>query len=153
MEQKKDRRICQEHAHLLCSSYKKWINNDLICLNKDDDLAFALYHAPFILVSHGTEQDPILNYGNNAALNLWELKWEDFIRTPSHKTAEPIERVERERFLGNVAKNGYVDDYSGIRISSSGRRFIIHQATVWNLVDDDGIYHGQAATFKNFSYV
>ncbi len=35
------------------------------------------------MVSHGTESDPIFNYGNRKALELWELSWDDFIEMPS----------------------------------------------------------------------
>jgi len=33
----------------------------------------ALFEAPFVLISHGTEEDPILNYGNRLA--LWLCGW------------------------------------------------------------------------------
>ena len=49
--------------------------------------------------------------------------------------------------MESVARQGFVDDYSGVRISGGGRRFMITDATVWNLVDEAGVYHGQAATF------
>ena len=48
---------------------------------------------------------------------------------------------------GPIRRDGYVDDYRGIRISKSGRRFRIEQAIVWNLIDAAGHLHGQAATF------
>jgi hypothetical protein len=34
-----------------------------------------------------------------------------------------------------------------MRIAKSGRRFMITDTTVWNLVDESGIYDGQAAVF------
>jgi len=40
-----------------------------------------------------------------------------------------------------------IDDYAGVRISKHGRRFMIEQATVWNLIDGHGKYCGQAAMF------
>jgi hypothetical protein len=46
-----------------------------------------------------------------------------------------------------------VDNYSGIRISASGRRFRIENATVWNLADAGGRIHGQAATFHHWTYL
>jgi len=46
---------------------------------------------------------------------------------------------------------GPVDDYSGIRISQSGRRFRIEQAIVWNLIDAAGHLCGQAATFDTWT--
>jgi len=32
-----------------------------------------MFEAPFVLISHGTEDDPILNYGNRVALWLWQM--------------------------------------------------------------------------------
>jgi hypothetical protein len=37
------------------------------------DVAQFLFEAPFVVVSHGIEANPILNYGNKKALTLWEL--------------------------------------------------------------------------------
>jgi hypothetical protein len=33
---------------------------------------------------------------------------------------------------------GFIDDYAGVRIARTGRRFLIQRATVWNLTDDQG---------------
>ena len=50
--------------------------------------AERLFAAPFVVVAHGPEPDPILNYANRAGLQLWEMPADDFIRTPSRLTAE-----------------------------------------------------------------
>jgi hypothetical protein len=105
------------------------------------------------LVSRGTEPDPVLNYGNEAALKLWEMSWDELTRTPSRLTAEVPERDERARLLAAVTSNGFIDDYSGIRISKSGRRFRIARATVWNLITERGEACGQAATFDQWEFV
>jgi len=42
-----------------------------------------MFLAPYVVVSHGTQDDPILNYGNRVALNLWDLPFENFTKTPS----------------------------------------------------------------------
>lgn len=98
-------------------------------------------------MSHGTEPDPVLNYGNRRALGLWETDWIDFTNTRSRLTAEPVHRDERARLLERTARDGFVDDYAGVRISKRGRRFRIEQAVVWNLVDAVGRRLGQAAAF------
>jgi hypothetical protein len=97
--------------------------------------------------------DPILNYGNAAALALWEMPWEEFTGTPSRLTAEAPNRAERARLLSAVAADGFIDDYSGVRISKTSRRFRIAQATVWNLVTDSGEPCGQAATFSQWEFL
>jgi hypothetical protein len=74
-------------------------------------------------------------------------------RTPSRLTAEAPNREERARLLEVVTKRGFIDDYSGVRISKSGRRFKISRATVWNLVSENGEPHGQAATFSDWKFI
>ena len=109
--------------------------------------------APFVIVSHGLEEDPILNYGNRCALALFAMSRDEFTRTPSRYTAEAPNREERERLLKNVTAKGYIDDYSGVRVSSEGKRFRITQAIVWNVSDDEGKKIGQAATFSNWVHL
>lgn len=113
----------------------------------------ALFRAPFALLSHGTESDPVLNYGNRLALELWERDWHAFTSMPSRLTAEPGERAQRAKLIDDVKSQGYSDGYTGIRISASGRRFEIRRATIWNVFDERGIYRGQAAMFAEWSQV
>jgi MEKHLA domain len=112
-----------------------------------------IFHAPFVLVSHGTEADPVLNYGNAAALALWEMSWAELTRTPSRLTAEVPNREERARLLAAVTQRGFIDDYSGVRISKTGRRFRIARATVWNLISETGLPGGQAAMFTHWEFL
>jgi len=49
--------------------------------------------------------------------------------------------------LEKVTQQGYVDGYPGMRIAKSGKRFMITDTTVWNLLDEAGVHHGQAAVF------
>ena len=67
---------------------------------------------------------------------------------PSRWTAEAPNRAERAQLLVEVTARGFIDDYSGMRIAQTGQRFLIEQATVWNLTDNAGRYGGQAATFR-----
>jgi MEKHLA domain len=62
--------------------------------------AEELFAAPFVIVSHDTQADPVLNYGNRAALTLWEMSWEELTRTPSRLTVEPVARCDGLRDLG-----------------------------------------------------
>lgn len=138
-----------EHALLLLDSYRRWTGRSLLEASEAPGSAFdRLFHAPIVVLSHGTEADPVLSFGNLAALELWEMDWATFTRTPSRLTAEPMERSERAKFLQAVSEHGYIDDYTGVRISSTGRKFYIMRATVWNLVDRTGTYRGQAAAFR-----
>lgn len=112
--------------------------------------ARRLFEAPFVVVSAGTDPEQTLNYANATALRLWELDWDTLVKTPSRHTAEPVHRDERAAFLRRVRESGFIDDYSGIRISSRGNRFRIAKATVWNLSDQSGNHLGQAATFSSW---
>ncbi len=115
--------------------------------------AEGLFHAPFVVLSHDTAADPILNYGNLAALNLFAMPWEEFTAMPSRCTAEVPLRAERERLLEGVTAHGYIDDYAGVRIAKTGVRFRIEQATVWTLIDETQQRYGQAATFRHWQLI
>lgn len=144
------------HTRLILSSYEKWKGRKLIepTPNQEpESIAAQLFYAPFVVVTSNANADPILNYGNQAGLNLWEMPWEVLTQTPGRHTAEAVHRDERQKFLDTVQKNGFIDNYSGIRISSTGKRFKIENATVWNLVDESGSYLGQAATFNQWKYL
>ena len=143
-----------EHVALLLVSLRRWTGRDLV----DPQLpgveqARQLFTAPFALLSHDTAADPILNYGNRAAMQLFELNWEELSQTPSRLTAEPVHRDERARLLDTVTRQGYIDDYRGVRISRTGRRFLIDTATVWTVLDERGAPYGQAATFSAWKYL
>jgi hypothetical protein len=143
-----------EHTQILLNSYRRFVGVDLFARDgSDEDQSRALFEAPFVVVSHGTQTDPILNYGNQAAIDLWEMELEALLKTPSRMTAEPVYRDERALLLERTSRDGFVDDYKGIRIASTGRRFLIEKAIVWNLVNDEGDRVGQAATFSDWVFL
>ena len=140
------------HALLLLDSFARLLGRDLVPrTGTAAGQAERLFRAPFVVVSHGIESDPLLTYGNAAALALWEMDWATFIGTPSRLTAEPVHRDERARLLERTRRDGFVDDYAGVRISRTGKRFRIEQAIVWNVVDAAGVLRGQAATFDRWT--
>jgi len=142
------------HTQVLLDSFQKYLGRELITRSDDpEDEARRLFEAPFIVVSHGTQDDPVLNYGNRAALTLWEMDAATLTSMPSRLTAEPMHRDERAEMMARALRDGYVDDYQGIRISSSGKRFHISQAIIWNLVNLSGQRVGQAATFSRWTPV
>jgi hypothetical protein len=113
--------------------------------------ASSLWSAPLVVLAHGLEPDPFFFYGNRLALELFELTPQQLVATPSRLSAEPVGRAERARLLGQVSRKGVIEDYAGVRISRTGRRFRIEQATVWNLIDAAGGLHGQAAAFDRWT--
>lgn len=139
------------HAVRLTHSFRQVVGRDLIEPGHDgDEAAKRLFEAPVVVLSHGVQDDPVLNYGNARALALWEMSFADFTRMPSRVTAEAMLREERERLLEIAARKGFIDDYAGVRISSAGRRFMIENAIIWNVLDEQGVRVGQAATFDRW---
>jgi hypothetical protein len=142
------------HSECLIRSLAHWTGRDLTPgVSDPGEQARLLFEAPFVLVSHGTEADPILNYGNRSALTLWDTTWDELTRMPSRLTAEAPNREERARLLERVTRDGFIADYSGVRISRTGRRFRIAEATVWNLLTPAGLPCGQAAMFTTWTFL
>lgn len=138
-----------QHTQRLIKSYHHWVGKPLI--NTLDSQ--ALFEAPFVVVSHGTQSDPIFNYANHQALTLWEMDWETFTQTPSRKSAEPISQEERSRLLAEGKAKGYISDYRGVRISSQGKRFWIENVILWTVLDESNQPCGQAATFSSWKFI
>jgi len=131
------------------NSYHRFTGQHLSDPN-EPDVWQACWSAPRVIVAHGIEADPIFFYGNQLALERFELSFADFTRLPSRCSAEPLLREEREALLARVHDRGFIDDYAGVRISATGRRFRIQQAVVWDIFDESGQRGGQAATFEHW---
>lgn len=139
-----------EHAQRLLASHRRLTGRELLPAATAATAARLLYEAPFVVLSHDTAADPVFNYANLAAQRLFEMPWGEIVGLPSRYSAEPLLRDERQRLLERVARDGYIDDYQGVRIARSGRRFLVRRATVWNLYDEAGAAIGQAATFADW---
>ncbi|QEP41726.1 MEKHLA domain-containing protein [Ectothiorhodospiraceae bacterium BW-2] len=147
-----DNRYRAEQAELILSTLYRLTGRHLV----DEELSEidryrSLYEAPVAVLSHNTAADPIFNYANKRAQRLFEFSWKQFTELPSRLSAEPLVREERARLLERVAQVGFIDDYRGVRVSSSGKRFLVEEAIIWNLVDDNNIYQGQAAALYRCS--
>ena len=142
------------HSQILLGSFHRCLGRHLIVRSGDAaDEALRLFGSSFAVLSHGTEADPILNYANRTALQLWELSTEQLVMTPSRLTAEPVNREARQRFLQQANRQGFVEGYEGVRISARGRRFLIQNAIIWNVTSGEGAPLGQAATFDRWTPV
>ncbi|MCW3784358.1 MEKHLA domain-containing protein [Defluviimonas salinarum] len=135
------------YSALLVDSFRRLTGRDLVPGLVGPALAEALFRLPDPIVAHGTEADPVFCYANATALALWELDWARFTRLPSRHSAEadPAIQGDRSRLLAAALEKGWIDDYEGIRISATGQRFRIARTVLWNVVDRDGVRHGQAA--------
>ena len=146
--------LLTHHVEILISSYLHWTGKAFLDQGiAQENAVEALFVAPFVVLSHGIGVDPIFNYGNQRALDIFEMSWEEFTALPSRLSAETVNQKERIKLLDAVSRHGYINNYSGIRISKSGRRFMIRDATVWNLMTPDGQFYGQAALIRDWEYL
>ena len=134
---------------ILADSFARLAGRPLVALGADP--VSVLWTHPAAIVAHGTQSDPVFFFGNRAALDLFEMDFAQFTQLPSRMSAEPLLREERDALMARVTADGVIEDYSGVRISATGKRFRIEQATVWNLSDGAGVYHGQAAVFSDWT--
>ncbi len=141
------------YVSLIIKSYKTFKGIDLTdsCLSRKEQ-AKQVFTAPYVLVAHNEGADPVFQYANQKGLALFEMSWHEFTRLNSKYSAEPQNRSAREKLLQEVLAKGYADDYSGVRISKTGRRIQIKSATVWNIMEGDKI-RGQAAVFSDYTYL
>ena len=143
-----------EHSRRIIKSYATITGYNLFDLNYSDEyLSYLLYHAPYVVVSHGMQNDPIFNYANKTAQQLWKLDWELFTQLPSRLSAEPERAEDRQRLLDEAATKGYIDNYEGIRIASSKQRFKIQKVLLWNVPNEKNEKIGQAALFRNWTNI
>jgi hypothetical protein len=138
-----------ERIALIAGSFRRLIGRPLLADGADD--AASVWAAPLAVVAHDTAADPVFFFGNRMALELFEMTPAAFAALPSRLSAEPGSRAERAELLARVARDGFMADYSGVRVSAGGKRFRIRRATVWNLIDDHGRVHGQAAAFADWT--
>lgn len=136
-------------AGWILRSYRKWSGEDLIAIGPDgeDGQARALFDAPIGVLAHDRRDDPLCVYANAAALAAFELDLADAPAFPTRRTAEPDARAERSVALAGADEVGLVRGYSGIRVSTTGRRFRLNDGRIWTVLDDDGERVGQAAAF------
>ena len=141
------------HTQRLLYSFQHWMSRPLLNVAGSPlEQAQQVFQASIAILSHGTEMDPILNYGNQRSLDIWKLSWEEFVQMPSHKTAESTSQEMRSQLFLIVQKQGYTP-FSGTRISSTGRRFHIEDGILWNVIDQQGTLHGQAAVFSQYEFL
>ncbi|WP_457588670.1 MEKHLA domain-containing protein [Ensifer canadensis] len=138
----------QEIGLLIIASFRQVTGRSLIDPAADSQWLYA--SAPFAVLAHDRSDDPRFIYANKTAQDCFGYGWDEFIGMPSHLSAQAPEREERQRFLDSVSAQGFVDNYRGLRIAKSGRRFWIEHATVWQLARSDGEYLGQAAVFHSW---
>jgi hypothetical protein len=141
-----------QRCGFLANSFARWLRRPLLEPLPTDPLALAhaLYEMDDVLVSHGTQADPIFWFANRAAQRLWDMDWQTFTQLPSRLSAEPDERSAREQLLARAQRHGFISDYAGVRVNSKGQRFRIRDVILWNIRDDHDRPAGQAALFSRW---
>jgi hypothetical protein len=139
------------YSNLLSESFLQLTGQPLLV--SGSDLAKKLYEAPFALISHGIQVDPIFFYANQTAQKLWQMTWDEFVVFPSRLSVETMLQEERDRLLKEAQSKGYIDNFEGIRITKNGHRFKIQDAVLWNVMDSEGVQHGQACIIRRWDFV
>lgn len=144
--------LLEAPTRLILDNYRRLLGRELITVSDPAQTVEALFAAPCVVLAAFGEfgTDHLFGYANRSGLDRFETTWEELMGLPSSLSAEPLCREERRRLLDEVGRRGYIDNYAGVRISRRGRRFRILRATVFNLLDEQGGYVGQAATFADW---
>jgi len=131
---------------LLADSYRRRVGKSLVPYRmRASRCADWLYEAaPFAVLAHDTSPDPVFMYGNRRAQAIFGYDWDELTELPSRLSAEPAGRAERQVLLEKVRREGFISGYRGVRVTKTGERFLVHNATIWELVDLAGNYRGQA---------
>lgn len=146
----------ENHIRLLDSSLAKsrgdgmfeWIQSKLSSHASSPETAKQLhYNQRFGVLSHGTQPDPIYNYGNIASLELFEQTLENLCKTPSRYSTIPELMEDRSNLIEDIETQGYGLIDKAIRVSAKGNLFLIHQILVWTVFSDDNERLGLAAIY------
>ena len=131
------------HLEIIKNSFTLLTSRDLP-LGSNDNLITAFDQCSFPIASHDNSSEPLFNYANRAALNLFKMTLKEMMGLPSKASALPVDQEERSLILEQVIKYGFIEHYQGKRVASDQSIFHIQDATVWNLLDHEKKHYGQA---------
>ncbi|KAK3252267.1 hypothetical protein CYMTET_38430 [Cymbomonas tetramitiformis] len=142
------------HSLKLIETYKKATGEPLLTGLDISTAAKALYEADFLLLSHGSGDNPHFDYANKKALEVFEMTWAQMQETPSSKSAADAAEIQedRRRALAQAETDGVCKGYSGLRVSTSGREFRIEDGVIWTLLGADDQKVGQAAFVPKWKF-
>jgi hypothetical protein len=144
------RSYCQFFS-LLTGSYLKLAGESMVPEGRGEatDMMDWLYRcAPFGVLAQDASREPRFVYANRAAQSFFECDWQEIVGMHSSLSAPDVNREARAAVMEGVLKNGYRSGYRGLRRTLPGRLFWIEDVTIWNIIDDEGIRHGQAALIR-----
>jgi hypothetical protein len=133
-------------ATVILDSFRRCVGRELIDRSGDAaEDARRLFDLPLAVLAHDTSPVPLLDWANLAAARAFDATPETLLGRPSADTAPADATADRRALFDVLARQGFVTGYSGVRISLTGRRFIIENVTVFALVDEAGHPAGHAA--------
>jgi len=146
----------KEQSRLIVESYEFVTGRTLRDVNANatgEDLAQQLYESEKAVLSHDRivhlhQWDNIYNYANQTALKLFERTFEQQVQLFSTRSAgaDHSSQNDRNSLLAQCLAKGYVE-FDGERVSASGNKVVLKEACLFNLIDDRGIFRGQAVIF------
>lgn len=131
------------HLEIIQNSYTQ-LTRKVLPLNSNNNLINAFDQCSLPIASHDNSSEPLFNYANRAALNLFKMTSKEMIGLPSRASALKVDQDERSFILEQVMKYGFVEHYHGKRVASDKSIVHIQDATIWNLLDREKKYYGQA---------
>lgn len=135
-----------DRATVILDSYRRLLGRDLF--DRTGDAAADARHLdalPIAVLAHDTATPPVLDWVNRAAAAAFDAAPADLVGRPSAATAPPDAAADRRQLFISLRERGVVTGYSGVRVSLTGRRFVITDVTVCELRDRDGRAAGHAA--------
>ena len=138
-------------ATRLLDSYQRRTGSVLVERGADaDDDVRRLDVTDAVVLCHDGGADPRFVFANAAAARLWALPREQLVGLPSRLPAAPDARADRADALDRARRTGLLRGYAGVRRAADGSLFVIRDATLWTVDDEDGRPVGQAATFTSW---
>jgi PAS domain-containing protein len=136
-------------ATLVLESFRRLLGRELITRsgNAAED-ARRLFDLPIAVLAHDTSPAPLLDWANQAAARAFEATPESLLGRPSAATAPADALADRGKLFEALARDNFVIGYSGVRVSLTGRRFIIDDVTVFEVTDAAGRPAGHAAVIR-----
>lgn len=107
--------------------------------------ARRLFDLPQAVLAHDTSPAPLLDWANLAAAKAFDATPEALLGRPSADTAPADATADRRALFDKLAARGFVTGYSGVRVSLTGRRFVIDDVTVFEVTNAVGRPAGHAA--------
>lgn len=137
-------RACR--AREILDSYRRLLGRELLPRSGDaTEDARRLFDLPLAVLAHDTAPQPRLDWANRAAAMAFDATPESLLGRPSAATTPADAVADRGKLFEALARDRFVTGYSGVRVSLTGRRFVIDDVTVFEVTDADGRPAGHAA--------